>query len=732
MTTKQKSGILLLLLLLCSSVSFSQQQQQHDPKALKAWQDQKYSLFIHYGIYSVLGGVWEGKEISKGLSEQIQAHAGIYSDTYASVAKRFNPKDWNADAIVSLAKKAGMRSIVITSKHHDGFCMFKTATTDFNVVDATPFKRDILKELSDACKRGGLRFGLYFSLIDWHYPQASPISSSNSDYITPEHVQYNKKQITELLSNYGPVSELWFDMGSQNAAESKELRDLVHKLQPDCMIGSRIGNDMGDFNVMGDNQEPDYAIGVPWQSPASFFDDTWGYRSWQDRGSEAVKTKEKLTSLIRVVSRGGNFLLNIGPKGDGSVVGFEKDILLNIGKWLDKNGEAIYSTDADPFHVSFKWGSLTSKPNQLYLHVMSHPENGQIVLPGLKGKIKSIGVLGEKNQKISFIQNNQEVKINVPASINPDKEFKVIKITFANGFSVPPANVIKIPADGLNANTAAPTNGHGINLNSHNAFKHYSSSGIDYNTRFQSTVKESWTLQPLKNAGYKPVIYYSAQEKGKTIDLEINGKVNPLTFTDGKAMPIKQQGTLNWGPIYLSDSQWTGIEGFPGQVKNIDPNQAWGNGKLTWTKKADWKNNEKYTLDADRSSAVYVLQEITATEDQPFLAGITSTDGLVVLLNGETLAIHNNPFKENQLNDLVLLPLKKGKNQLLLKVYNGYQKKIDLGIDTTQPQELFSKELPAISLEKGKYYPFSWKLHQPNSPHSTLGLSNVSLVLLGN
>ncbi|MCX2452654.1 alpha-L-fucosidase [Pedobacter sp. PLR] len=723
MTTKQKSGFLLLLLLLCSSVSFS----QHDPKALKAWQDQKYSMFIHYGIYSVLGGVWEGKEISKGLSEQIQAHAGIYSDTYAGVAKRFNPKDWNADSIVSLAKKAGMRSIVITSKHHDGFCMFKTATTDFNVVDATPFKRDIVKELSEACKRAGLRFGLYFSLIDWHYPQASPISSSNSDYITPEHVQYNKKQITELLSNYGPISELWFDMGSQNASESKELRDLVHKLQPDCMIGSRIGNDMGDFNVMGDNQEPDYAIGVPWQSPASFFDDTWSYRSWQDRGSEALKTKEKLTSLIRVVSRGGNFLLNIGPKGEGSVVGFEKDILLNIGKWLDKNGEAIYGTDADPFHVAFKWGSLTAKPNKLYLHVMSNPENGQIILPGLKGKIKSIGVLGEKYQKISFTQNDQGVKIKIPSGINPDQEFKVIRLTFANGYTVPPANVI--PLSDAAHNLLAG----GLNLNSQNAFKHYSSSGVDYNTRFQSTIKESWTLQPLQNGNYTPVIYYSAQEKGKTIDLELNGKVSPLTFTDGKTEAIKQNGNLTWGPIYLSDALETGIEGFPGDPKNIDPTQPWAGKRkaLNWTKKTGWKNNEKYTLEADPSTAVYLLQEINATEDQPFLVGITSTDGVLITLNGLELAKHNNPFKENQSNELILLPLKKGKNQLLVKLYNGYQKKIDLGIDNSQTQELYYKNLPDISFEKGRYYPFSWQLNKPLSPHSTLRLSNVTLLFSG-
>ena len=213
-------SILLLVSLFLSSITFA----QHDPKALKDWQDQKYSMFIHFGVYSVLGGVWDGKPATRNVSEQIQAHAGIYTDEYAAVAKRFNPENWNPDSIVNLAKKAGMRSIVITSKHHDGFCMFKTSTTDFNIVEASPYKRDIIKELSEACKRGGLKFGLYFSLIDWHYPQASPISSSNSDYITPEHVAYNKKQITELLSNYGAISELWLIWAHKVQRKVKILR----------------------------------------------------------------------------------------------------------------------------------------------------------------------------------------------------------------------------------------------------------------------------------------------------------------------------------------------------------------------------------------------------------------------------------------------------------------------------------------------------------------------------
>ncbi|WP_448636279.1 alpha-L-fucosidase [Pedobacter panaciterrae] len=708
---KHKTIILFALLLFCKTLVFG----QHDPKALREWQDQKYSMFIHYGIYSVLGGVWEGKPVTKGLSEQIQAHAGIYSDTYADVAKRFNPQNWNADSIVALAKKPSMRSLVITSKHHDGFCMFKTNTTDFNVVDATPFKRDIVKELSDACKRGGLRFGLYFSLIDWHFPQASPISSSNSDYITPEHVEYNKKQITELLSNYGPVSELWFDMGSQNANESKDLRDLVHKLQPNCMIGSRIGNDMGDFNVMGDNQEPDYAIGVPWQSPASFFDETWSYRSWQVRGSEEEKMREKLTSLIRVASRGGNFLLNIGPKGDGSVVDFEKDVLLSIGKWLDKNKEAIYGTDPDPFHISFKWGSLTSRPDKIYLHLLSAPENGVITLPGLTGKIKDAYVLGE-DKKAKFSQNASGVKINVPEGLDISKEFKVIAIEFVNGYSVPPANII--------AFTKAP-----LILDSHNAFKHYSSSGIDYNNRYQSTVKESWTISPSKTGNLVPAIYYTDEEKGKVIDVELNGKATAITLNGTGAEKLKNDpSTIKWGDIYQTGPLYSGVGGVHGNLTNVDVSKPWpdSNGG-TWEKKGELKNNVTYEIEADRNSATYLLQEITSAKDQPYLVGITSGDGVTVTLNGKVLAEHNNPFKDKQLKDVILLPLKKGANQLIVKYYNGFKKVNVMSLDNNVSQTIYRQELKPVAVQKGKYYPLSWQLHKPLSPHTTIGLFNARI-----
>ena len=169
----------------------------------RQWMDNKFSMFIHFGLYSKLGGVWQGQPVRQGYSEQIQAFAGIFSDWYAATALTFNPTQWNPDSVVALAKRAGMRSIVFTAKHHDGFCMYESQYTDFDIVDATPYRRDLMKELSDACRRGGMRFAVYYSLIDWHFPEAYPISSHNADPLTEEHFDYNMKQAMARYLNCG-------------------------------------------------------------------------------------------------------------------------------------------------------------------------------------------------------------------------------------------------------------------------------------------------------------------------------------------------------------------------------------------------------------------------------------------------------------------------------------------------------------------------------------------------
>ena len=308
--------------------------------ATERWQNLQFGMFIHFGLYSLAGGCWNGKPVKKGYCEQILSHGNIPQADYEALIHDFRIPHFDAELIAGTAKKAGMRYLVITSKHHDGFCLFDTKTTDYNSVRSA-CKRDIVAELAAACKKNGLAFGVYFSLIDWHCPWALPISSHNSDRIPEKHHAYNVAQLTELMTNYGEICELWLDMGHPTRQQSQEMYDLVHGLQKNIMINGRIWNDKGDFATMADNEMPElpegrYELNVPWQTPASIYKETWGYKSWQERTDAQGKIRNLTDSLHRVVSHGGNYLLNIGPDNEGNIVPFEKEVLEGIGENLRK------------------------------------------------------------------------------------------------------------------------------------------------------------------------------------------------------------------------------------------------------------------------------------------------------------------------------------------------------------------------------------------------------------
>lgn len=616
-------------------------------------------MFIHFGLYSHLGGVWEGEQVKRGYSEQIQSFAGIFGDWYASVAEEFNPVDFDARAIASLAKQAGMRSIVFTSKHHDGFCMFDTATTDYDSVEATQSGRDYVKEISDACAEEGIRFGLYFSLIDWHYPYAYPISSHNADFITPQHHELNKAQVRELLTSYGPVSELWFDMGSLTPDQSKELYALVKELQPDCLVSGRLGNDCYDFAVMADNRLPDCQLHAPWQSAASMFSETWSWRSWQERGEVKDKVAQKLRSLVDVVSRGGNYLLNIGPRSDGSVVPFEAEVLKKMGEWLQMNGDAVYSTSPSPFRELYDWGCVTVKGRNMYLILSGKcPDNQNISLsmPGYSLlKCNTSGVLCSISKDVLNVTVSEELYDD---AYDP----KVVRLVFDK--DVNPFNAVKsVDMSQM--------------LGWDNATPDYSYSCFDYYSNYRSTVGYNWVISGRKKVS-EVEVYYTAQEIGRNIVIQVGNETFELPL-DGAGSAesavdatVENQGLsrLRWG-VFDGPSSWQSFD-WKGLVKEDMVSDVFSSGQFS---------NYLLLSDVNMPEAGYSMFEVT------------SGNGVELIVNGVPMMKHLNPYRSTCHREKVLLSLPKGKSTIAVRSYNRFEKMSTVNLVVEPAGVIYSKSL---------------------------------------
>lgn len=663
-------------------------------------------MFIHFGLYSVYGGVYDGKPVERGYSEQIQSFAGIFSDWYGNTARDFNPEKWNPDEIVQLAKDAGMKSIVFTSKHHDGFCMYHSRYTDFNIVDATPYGKDLMKGLAEACSRGGIGFSVYFSLIDWHFPQAYPISSHNADLITPEHYQYNLKQVEEIMTNYGHISEIWFDMGSLTLEQSKGLYELVNRLQPNCMISGRLGNDYVDFAVMADNEYPDYKLGVPWQTAASIFHETWSYRSWQERGEVQPKVDEKIASLIKVISRGGNYLLNIGPRGDGSVVEFERDVLLGIGKWVKASAEAIYETRANPFEHSFVWGDVTTKGNNLYLFVRKEYAGKDIDLLGFMGNISRVSQL-DTNEKCGLSLPKvwgkpYYIRIPITESIYP---YTVVNVEFKDGLTVLP-KIVK--SDILKPQNATPIFGH---------------SSLNYYAGYKTLIGYDWTFRSRKQT-LTPEIAFTDNEKGREIECEIDGKKQTILLQPTASKIVKlPKNAVKWGDLYRKRGR-----GVFGNVEEEGTAHVRIADDAKWQKVTDFRYGETIEENILPRASVVFLQEIQSDEAQEIAVEITSGNAVYILLNGEYITAHFSPQRLKKQKETLLLPLKKGDNQLIIKYYNGFEKSFSYGIMPLNEWTVYTQRLSPVTLDKKEHHSFSIRLANPDSKVSPLRMSNIRII----
>lgn len=446
---KKNSGWLLVLLAVLSASSIWAQSKTTSQGMDEMWGDKKvtsdalksgkaklfdegnFGMFIHWGLFSNLGGKWNGKTYY-GISEWIKHHimANIPVDEYVEIAKEFNPENFNARKIAQLAKDAGMKYIIITSKHHEGFAMFDSKADLFNIVKATPFARDPMKELSAACHDLGLGFGFYYSHNqDWVAPGATggPKTDANGNTATFENYFYTKvvPQVKEICTNYGKIDFIWFDTpGNMKKELVVELADVVEKLQPNAMLCSRIGHGMGDYASLGDMEVPAANIKGLWET-CDTNNDSWAY-AWYDKNFKSPK--EILHRLVSTVGRGGTYLFNVGPDANGDIPEIGAAFLKETGNWIKKYPQVVYGAGSSPWGHALPWGDVTTKGNALFLSVFEWPRDGKLYLPGFNQKIVSATILGDgKKTPLSFVKKNGWTIFDVPYKA-PDPLVSVIEL----------------------------------------------------------------------------------------------------------------------------------------------------------------------------------------------------------------------------------------------------------------------------------------------------------------
>ena len=388
-----------------SSMNIPETKEQRDAR-MKWWREARFGMFIHWGVYSVPAGVYGGRNIG-GLGEWIMNSAKIPVATYKDYARQFNPVKYDPEAWVRLAKDAGMKYIIITSKHHDGFALFDSAVTDWDVVDATPYGKDLLKPLAEACQKHGLVLGFYYSQAqDWTHPGGAAAhghwdpaqDGSMDEYLRTIAVP----QVREILSNYGKIGVLWWDTPENMNTQRADMLLPLLSLQPGIIWNNRLGG-----GYQGDTETPEGfvpATGYPgdrdWETCMTI-NDTWGYKSTD---TNFKSTETLLRNLIDIASKGGNYLLNVGPTSEGLIPQPQIDRLREIGEWMKVNGEAIYGTGPNPFPrtppaspvgesgarrgrpaaVPWDWRATTKLNNDgsgtIYLHIFEWPADGDFTV----------------------------------------------------------------------------------------------------------------------------------------------------------------------------------------------------------------------------------------------------------------------------------------------------------------------------------------------------------------
>lgn len=429
-----------VLLLFCVGVltgpSGAEDTYQPSPANLEArrwFQDAKFGLFVHWGVYSVLGdGEWVMNNKKIPIAE------------YEKLPAQFNPIEFNPAEWVSLVKAAGMKYITITSKHHDGFAMFNSKVSDWNIVDRTPYKKDVLKMLADECRKQGVKLFFYYSQLDWHHPDYFPRGRTGGATGRPEsgdwfkYIDYMDAQLKELLTNYGEIAGIWFD-GWWDRPDADWRLDrtykLIHSLQPQALVGANhhrrpfpgedfqmFEKDLPGKNTAGFNK--DAMIGNLPLETCETINGAWGYNK---SDKKFKSTRDLVQYLVRAAGYDANFLLNVGPVPNGKIQPEFVTRLKEVGEWLSKNGEAIYGTRGGPV-TPRPWGVTTRKDNKVYVHILDW-QDPALLIPRMPQRVKSVKFLKD-GRRAEFLENDYGLLIKIPARVaDPYDTIAVVELS---------------------------------------------------------------------------------------------------------------------------------------------------------------------------------------------------------------------------------------------------------------------------------------------------------------
>jgi alpha-L-fucosidase len=395
------------------------------------WRDAQFGMFIHWGAYAVPAGTYKGERVA-GIGEWIMSRAQIPIPEYESFVRAFNPVKYDADEWVRIAKDAGMKYIIITSKHHDGFAIFDSRVSSYDIVDATPYKRDVLRALAEAARRQGLKFGVYYSIMDWHHPDAQAPNTpqyNSRTWSNPNFRRYvetyMKPQLKELLTQYPNIEVLWFDgewVADWNDDLGRDVYNFLRAIRPSLIINNRVGHTrqglsglnkegrvgLGDFGTPEQQVPPEGLPGVDWETCMTM-NATWGFKSYDDDWKD---TRTLLRTLIDVASKGGNFLLNVGPTAEGEIPAPSISRLREMGDWMKTNGDAIYGTSVSPYGRP-SWGRYTAKGEKVYAHVFDWPKDGKLELTGVNEAPRRVYLLSDR-QPLAVEQTGGAFTVQLP------------------------------------------------------------------------------------------------------------------------------------------------------------------------------------------------------------------------------------------------------------------------------------------------------------------------------